>query len=499
MPQKFYITTAIPYASGDPHIGHFLEFIQADVLARYHRLQGEEVFFLTGTDEHGIKIAEYAVKAGKTPDRFVSEIAEKFQNIADALRISYSYFIRTTNQQKHWPNVRKIWELLADNGDIYKGHYKGKYCVGCEKYVTESDLENGLCPFHQKPPEELDEDNYFFRLSRYQDQLRQLIISDEVKILPGFRKQEVLSFIDRGIQDVSFSRPKEKLNWGIPVPGDESQVIYVWADALTNYLSGVDFAEAGVTFQRWWPPDVQIVGKDIWRFHALYWPAMLLSAHLPLPKVLFVHGFVTVGGEKISKSLGNGIDPIAIMQKFSVDADAVRYFFLREMSPVEDGDYTDEKFITRYNGDLANGIGNFLARVNQLGVLGGGTTALNTNTFQDAIAAAYNDYAKAMQEFRFNEALVFASQLVKIGDGYINEQKPWELLKSGTDEAHEKFNQHISSLTLLLGNIAQLLTPFMPATAEKILIAIGLAGQVPDAWQGKTVTFQSLSPLFPRK
>ncbi|KKU10124.1 MAG: Methionyl-tRNA synthetase, partial [Parcubacteria group bacterium GW2011_GWA1_45_7] len=352
---------------------------------------------------------------------------------------------------------------------------------------------------HQKPPEELDEGNYFFRLSRYQDQLRQLIISDEVKILPGFRKQEVLSFIDRGIQDVSFSRPKEKLNWGIPVPGDESQVIYVWADALTNYLSGVDFAEAGVTFQRWWPPDVQIVGKDIWRFHALYWPAMLLSAHLPLPKVLFVHGFVTVGGEKISKSLGNGIDPIAIMQKFSVDADAVRYFFLREMSPVEDGDYTDEKFITRYNGDLANGIGNFLARVNQLGVLGRGTIALNTNTFQDAIVAAYNDYAKAMQEFRFNEALVFASQLVKIGDGYINEQKPWELLKSGTDEAHEKFNQHISSLTLLLGNIAQLLTPFMPATAEKILIAIGLAGQVPDAWQGKTVTFQSLSPLFPRK
>jgi methionyl-tRNA synthetase len=508
MSQKFYITTAIPYASGDPHVGHFLEFIQADVLARYQRQQGKEVFFLTGTDEHGIKIAENANKANKTPIEFVSEIAKKFQEIADALRVSYSYFIRTTNQEKHWPNVRKLWELLAQNGDIYKGHYQGKYCVGCEKYLVDSDLENGLCPFHQTPPQELDEDNYFFRLSKYQSELKQLIESNEFRIVPEFRKQEVLSFIDQGLQDISFSRPKEKLGWGIPVPGDDSQVIYVWADALTNYLSGVDFAEAGLTFQRFWPPDIQIVGKDIWRFHALYWPAMLLSAHLPLPKTLFVHGFVTVGGQKISKSLANGISPIEIMQQFSVDADAIRYFFLREISPIEDGDYTEEKFLARYNGDLANGIGNLLARVNQLGVLGGSNVALGANVFQETIDKARLDFSQAIEEFRFNDALAVINQLTKAGDGYINEHKPWELLKqpttdnsqpTTTNNKQEEFKKIISSLIMLLGHMADLLVPFMPSTSEKILLALGLAGKNPDNWLGTTVSLHELSALFPRK
>jgi methionyl-tRNA synthetase len=508
MPQKFYITTAIPYASGEPHIGHFLEFIQADVLARYHRQLGQEVFFLTGTDEHGIKIAENARKANKAPKEFVDAIAKKFQEIADALRISYSHFIRTTNQEKHWPNVRKLWELLEQSGDIYKGHYRGKYCIGCEKYLVASDLENGLCPFHQTPPQELDEDNYFFRLSRYQEQLKKLIQDNQLLIVPDFRRQEVLAFIEQGLEDISFSRPREKLQWGIPVPNDDSQMIYVWADALTNYLSGVDFVETGLSFQRFWPPDIQIVGKDIWRFHALYWPAMLLSAHLPLPKTLFVHGFVTVGGQKISKSLGNGVSPIEIMQKFSVDADAVRYFFLREISPVEDGDYSDEKFLARYNSDLANGIGNLLARTNQLGVLAGGNFVLNANVFQETIDKARSDFDKAIEQFRFNDALALVGQLVKTGDGYINGHKPWELLKQpATDNSQpttpnnkqEEFGQIISSLVLLLANLADLLAPFMPSTSEKILLALGLAGKPVESWKGKIICFQALSPLFPRK
>ena len=342
MQQKFFITTAIPYTNGEPHIGHLLEFIQADAIARYQRLSQKEVFFLTGTDEHGIKIAETAKEKGKAPQEFVDGIAGLFKQSAEALNISFDYFIRTTDKKNHWPNVAKIWRAMVDSGDIYKGHYKGRYCVGCEKYLVESDLENNICPIHKTAPIEIDEDNYFFSLKKYQDQLRQIIESGELKIIPEFRKAEVLGFIENGLQDVSFSRPKDKLEWGIPVPDDDSQVIYVWADALTNYLSGVEYASAGGKFQRFWPPDLQIVGKDIWKFHALIWPAMLLSSHLPLPKSLMIHGFLTVAGEKISKSLGNGISPVQIMQKFGVSSDPVRYFLLREKNPFEDGYYYDE-------------------------------------------------------------------------------------------------------------------------------------------------------------
>lgn len=524
MPEKFYITTAIPYTNGEPHIGHFLEFIQADVIARYKRLLGKEVFFLTGTDEHGIKIAETAQKLNREPKAFVDEISSHFRSATDALNISYSDFIRTTDQQKHWPSVRKLWELMVENGDIYKGHYQGRYCVGCEKYVTDSDLENGLCPLHQKPPEELDEDNYFFRLSKYQDQLKRIITDGELKIVPEFRRSEILSFIDQGLVDVSFSRPKEKLQWGIPVPGDDSQVIYVWADALTNYLSGVGFFEAGVVFQRFWPPDLQIVGKDIWRFHALYWPAMLFSARLPLPKTLLIHGFLTVNGQKISKSLGNTISPIEIMQKFEVSSDAVRYFFLREVSPFEDGDYSDEKFLSRYNGDLANGIGNLLARVVKLGVLYGKEILLTENVFQERIAKTWEQYHSLLGEFRFNDALALVNQLVSEGDGYINEQKPWELLKNQPqtvdNEQQKRFEKIISSLVMLLGNISWLLNPFMPQTSEKILLTFGLASsselsskqnQAGDlasqvgafesnkGWYGRKIRLSEPIILFPRR
>ncbi len=509
MQQKFFITTAIPYTNGEPHIGHLLEFIQADAIARYQRLSQKEVFFLTGTDEHGIKIAETAKEKGKAPQEFVDGIAGLFKQSAEALNISFDYFIRTTDKKNHWPNVAKIWRAMVDSGDIYKGHYKGRYCVGCEKYLVESDLENNICPIHKTAPIEIDEDNYFFSLKKYQDQLRQIIESGELKIIPEFRKAEVLGFIENGLQDVSFSRPKDKLEWGIPVPDDDSQVIYVWADALTNYLSGVEYASAGGKFQRFWPPDLQIVGKDIWKFHALIWPAMLLSSHLPLPKSLMIHGFLTVAGEKISKSLGNGISPVQIMQKFGVSSDPVRYFFLREMNPFEDGDYSDEKFVFRYNGDLANGIGNLVARVSRLGNLYGKEVELKENEFSEKISSAWEKYHELMDDYKFNEVLALINQLVAEGDSYVNLHKPWALLKNSDQESVIRFEKTVSSLVLLLGNISWMFTPFMPQTAEKILIILGLAGQPsfgkaqdksPEAlaWQGRKIKFSEYPGLFPR-
>ncbi|OGY40039.1 MAG: methionine--tRNA ligase [Candidatus Brennerbacteria bacterium RIFOXYC1_FULL_41_11] len=515
MSQKFFITTAIPYANGEPHIGHLLEFIQADVVARHQRLLQKEVWFLTGTDEHGIKIAETAKKKGKEPQQFVDDISGKFKESAEALNVSFDYFIRTTDKKNHWPNVAKIWRSILDSGDIYKGHYKGRYCVGCEKYLVESDLEDGKCQIHKKEPIEIDEDNYFFKLSKYQDQLKNIIESGGLKIIPEFRKAEVLGFIENGLQDVSFSRPKNKLEWGIPVPDDDEQVIYVWADALTNYLSGVEYAQAGGKFQRFWPPDLQIVGKDIWKFHALIWPAMLLSAHLPLPKSLMIHGFLTVSGEKISKSLGNGISPIEIMKKYGVSSDAVRYFFLREINPFEDGDYSHEKFKARYNGDLANGVGNLVSRVSKLGNLYGKEIGLQENDFQEKINSVWNEYEKLISEYRFNEVLSLINRLVSEGDNYVNEHKPWELLKRDTSTSSEQiagqFEKVISSLVLLLGNIAWMLDPFMPQTSEKILIMLGLAspkgmsgeqsriiGSENYGWINKKIRFSEYSSLFPR-
>ena len=499
MAQKFFITTAIPYTNAEPHIGHLLEFIQADVIARYQKLQGKDVFFLTGTDEHGIKIAESAEKQGVAPQQFVDAVSAKFREGADALNVEYSYFIRTTDKQKHWPNVDKIWRAMVQEGDIYKGHYTGKYCVGCEKYLVANDMdEQGSCLIHKKAPVLIDEDNYFFKLSKYQKQLRDLIESGNLKIVPEFRKAEVLSFIDQGLQDISFSRPKEKLAWGIPVPDDESQVIYVWADALTNYLSGVDYANAGATFQRFWPPDVQVVGKDIWRFHALYWPAMLMSAHLPLPKTLVIHGFLTKDGEKISKSLGNVISPIDIMQKFHVHADALRYFFLREVPPFSDGDYTDARFVERYNGDLANGVGNLTSRVAKLGSLSESGITLGANDMQDAISQAWSAYQTAMDGYLFNDALEAIQRLVSVADEYVNTHKPWALLKAGDEASLKEFENRLSSLVFVLGNIGWLLMPFMPWNSERILEIAGLGMQGQGTWQGKHIKLEPAPALFLR-
>ncbi|MBZ9577470.1 methionine--tRNA ligase [Patescibacteria group bacterium] len=454
--KKFYIPTSIPYTNAPPHIGFALEAVQADVLARYHRILGEDVFFLTGTDEHGLKIKKAAQEAGKDPKEFTDEISAEFKKLEKTLNLSNDDFIRTTDEKRHWPTVKKIWLKLKENGDIYKKKYKGFYCSGCEAFITEKDLVDGKCPNHQIEPELVEEENYFFRLSKYLNQIEKSIKKDELKIIPETRKNEVLGYIKTGFGDISFSRAKEKY-WGFPVPDDDTQIIYVWGDALPNYISALGFAENGDKFKKYWPADVHCIGKDILKFHALIWPGMLLSLGLSLPKKIFVHGFITVGGQKMSKSLGNVIDPFELVEKYGIDA--VRYYLLREIPPTEDGDFTYEKFEQRYNSDLASGIGNLLARVR---VMAEGVSFKEDNLkiVEPKIKETRGNYKKALEEFKFNEALRAIWDLISFCDKYIEKERPWE--------KKENSPQVLGNLLVILNNIAELLQPFLPETSERI-------------------------------
>jgi methionyl-tRNA synthetase len=450
------------YTNSPPHIGFAFESIQADVLARYHRLLGEETFFLTGTDEHGTKVAKAAEEAGKNPKEFVDEISEKVRALKEILNLSNNDFIRTTDQKRHWPAVKKVWLKLKENGDIYKKKYQAFYCSGCEAFLTRRDLVDGKCAVHQIEPEIVDEENYFFKLSKYEREIKRAIEKDEMKIVPESRKNEILSFIGQGLEDVSFSRPREKLSWGIPVPNDPTQTLYVWADALTNYISAIGYFEETEQFKKLWPADVHCIGKDIVRFHAIIWPAMILSLGLPLPKTIFVHGFITVGGQKMSKSLGNVIDPFELVKKYGTDA--VRYFLLREIPPTEDGDFTYEKFEKRYNSDLAAGLGNLVARVITLAKK---LKTQNSNLkFQNSklkreILTKKEKWKKSLDEFKFNEVLKSIWDLISFCDRYIEKEKPWQ--KS------PKQKIVISDLVSTLKEISNLLNPFLPQTSEKIL------------------------------
>ena len=360
MPKKYYITTSIPYTNAPPHIGFALEIVQADVLARYFRTAGRDVFFLTGTDEHGLKTLRAAEVAGKSTIDFADEVSGKFAELAKTLNISNDDFIRTTDEKRHKPAVYKLWEKYIKNGDIYKKKYKGFYCAGCEAFKTGKEIIGGECIIHQKPVEIIEEENYFFKLSKYLPEIKKIIGKEKIKIVPESKKNEVLGMIGNGIEDVSFSRMKDKY-WGWPVPNDPSQNLYVWLDALPNYISALGYGSNEKQLKKYWPVNVHCIGKDIVKFHAIYWPAMLLSAGLDLPKSIFIHGFINVGGQKMSKSLGNVIDPFELVKKYG--ADAVRYYLLREIPSTEDGDFSFEKFKQRYNADLAGGVGNLVARV----------------------------------------------------------------------------------------------------------------------------------------
>ena len=362
---RFYITTTTPYVNADPHIGFALEVITADVIARYHSQLGEEVVFNTGTDEHGLKIYQQAQTEKLTPQQFTDKYSQRFRELKGLLNLGLTNFIRTT-EKHHEAAAQEFWRRCDAHGDIYKKLYKIKYCVGCELEKTESELVDGKCPIHpNKILEIIEEENYFFRFSKYQDKLLNLIDSDTYKIFPQKRKNEVVSFIKSGLEDFSISRSNERAHGvGVPLPGDDNQKIYVWFDALTIYMTGVGWGYDEKLWRRWWPADLHIIGKDIIRFHAVYWPAMLLSAGLPLPKALLVHGFISSGGRKMSKTLGNVIDPYAVIKKYGVEP--LRYFLLSQIPTLDDGDFTVEAFKSVYQADLANGLGNLAARLAKL-------------------------------------------------------------------------------------------------------------------------------------
>ena len=475
--KKFYITSSLAYTNAPPHIGFALEIIQADVLARFHRLLGDEIFFLTGTDENGIKNVQAAKKNRKTPKEFTDKISTKFKELTKILNLSNNDFIRTTDRKRHWPAVQKVWLKLEKNNDIYKRKYKGFYCVGCEAFIMEKDLIKGKCPIHQKKPEIIEEENYFFKLSKYSKRIEKILKADKVKILPKTRKNEILSFIKQGLKDVSFSRSREKLNWGIPVPNDKTQTIYVWGDALVNYISALGYIKNNNKFKKFWPADVHCIGKDIIRFHAIIWLGILLSLKLKLPKIILVHGFITSNHTKMSKSLGNVIDPFELVEKYGTDA--VRYFLLREIPPTEDGDYTQEKFEQRYNSDLASGLGNLTARVITLAKIFNFQFPISNEApsikFQKEINKIWKNYKKALDNFKFNEALEEIWKLISFCDRYIEKERPWEKKKNSL------FVVHCS--LLILSNIADMLQPFMPETSEKIL---------------KQIKTKKSKPLFPR-
>lgn len=456
--KKFYITTSIPYTNAPPHIGFALEIIQADVIARYQKNLDNDIFFLTGTDEHGQKTLKAAKAAGKKPLDFADEISDKYKNLTKILNISNSDFIRTTDEKRHLPSVYKLWEEYKKQGDIYKKKYKGYYCVGCEAFKTKKELIAGKCIIHQKKVEIVEEENYFFRLSKYLPQVKKILKTGKIKIIPETKKNEILNMIEQGMEDISFSRAKEKY-WGWPVPGDDSQNFYVWQDALPNYISALGYDNSSKEFEKYWPADVHCIGKDIVKFHAIYWPAMLLSAGLDLPKSIFIHGFINVGGQKMSKSLGNVIDPFELVNKYG--ADAVRYYLLREIPSTEDGDFTFEKFEQRYNSDLAGGIGNLVARV--LGIASKKDfNAKSTKNTKEKVAEIKAGYKSAIENFKFKDALSAAWELISYCDKYINEEKLWETKKP----------EVINNLFFVINEISILLEPFLPETSEKIKKAI---------------------------
>lgn len=453
---KFYVTCAIPYVNAPPHVGHALEFVQGDVVARYHKLLGDDVLLLSGGDENALKNVQAAQAAGIPAQQFVDENTQRFFELTRALNCQFDIWQKGSDQKTHFPSSQKLWKLCAK--DIYKKSYEGLYCVGCETFYTPEELnENGECFEHPgKKLEKVAEENYFFTLSKYQAKLIKLISEDTLRVVPGFRKNEVLSFLKQSLQDISISRSNARAkNWGVPVPGDPAQRMYVWFDALNIYQSGIGFGWDEKKYNTWWPADVHIIGKGISRFHAVYWPAFLLSAGLALPKTIFIHGYFTVNGQKMSKTLGNVIDPFALIKKYG--ADPLRYYFLREIPSTADGDFSEKRFKELYNADLANGLGNLVARVAKLKE--GGTYQASGVKFENVNTG---EYKKAIEEFRFHDALEIVWRKVKSTDQYINDKTPWKL-------QGEELKKILEPAVKQIQEIAILLQPFLPNTAEKIL------------------------------
>lgn len=463
---KKYITTAIPYMNGNPHIGHAMDYCLADVCARYYKLRGDEVRFQAGTDEHGGKIAQKAAEQGLTPQEFVDEKAATFKEFIGKLNVEYTDFVRTTDPE-HERRVQEIWRRLEKH--IYKANYEGWYCTGCERFVTEKECEEneGICPDHQKPYEKLSEENYYFRIADFKKSITLAIENDEIQILPLFRKKEILRLLEE-TPDVSISRPRTQLEWGVPVPDDKEQVMYVWMDALANYLTVIGYPDAS-DFNEWWPAAAQFVGKDILRFHAIIWPAMLLGLGLSLPKTLVSHGMILANGQKMSKSIGNVVDPALVIDEYGIDA--FRYFFLRHVDTFADADFTWERFERAYNTELANDLGNLVQRLATLVAKNG--VKIKTLDYKNDMVGENScrvreldkEYMELMDSFQFSRAFDYSWEKVQGINKKIDDEKPWALAKNGETE---KLSRCLNDLVQELLEAATLLTPFIPRAAENI-------------------------------
>lgn len=463
MPTRFYITTPIYYVNDQPHLGHSYTTLVADVLARYYRdkLGQDQVFFLTGTDEHGSKIAEKAASEGKQVEDFVDENSSKFKEVWQTLQITNDDFIRTTDE-RHEVAVTKIMGKLrasqTPKGEdtLYQGEYEGLYCVGCERFLTAKELVDGKCPLHNREPEKIKEKNWFFRLTDFLPVIEEKINNGELEIYPETRKNETLGLLKQGLEDFSITR--QSVKWGIPLSWDSEQTIYVWVEALMNYLTGIGYPADEKNYQQWWPA-VQVLGPDILKFHAIFWPAILIALDLPLPKKLLVHGFFTVDGQKMSKSLGNAIDPNALVEKYGVDA--TRYLILSQFSFGSESDIKVSEFKERFNGELANGLGNLVARVTNLAA-----KYLPADTAIPEFEATRNEEVyQLIEQVKFKEALSIIWEMITYCDQKLEETKPWELGKTDPEATKEVLVDILSRIKV----IGQLIKPFMPETAEKII------------------------------
>ena len=545
----FYISTAIDYVNAEPHLGHAYEKIATDVVARFQRLMGRPVFFLTGSDEHGTKIEKTAAKRGLTPKQHTDEMVEAFKAAWDYLNLSYDRFIRTTDPE-HYAVVAQLWRKLAAKGDIYKKRYQGLYCAGCEKFVNERDLdEAGNCPHHQAPPEVVEEENYFFRLTRYKEALQALVkgesfvppegtesiqIKDFVK--PEFRALETLGMIE-DLEDISVSRNKSAVSWGIPVPDDEEQVIYVWIDALSNYITGIGYLQETdqqkALFEKFWPANIHMVGKDILRFHAIYWPAMLMAASIAPPQQVFAHGFININDAKISKSVGNVVSPFTLRDRFDLpNPDPIRYYLMTVATMGQDGSFTEDDFKLRVNADLSNNLGNLLNRTISMvgkyfeGVVPattikasgrGGSCALpgkNDGSPQEApLQGVLGDRRKQFEEIRiayealdFPKAAALSLELVDIANRAINDQEPWTLFKEGR---MDELATLMVSVLETLRQVAILLSPMIPTMSNGIWSQLGFKTNLIDTathkpnflwnalWEEQIPAGQKLNPQGP--
>ncbi len=458
---KVYLTTTLPYVNAEPHIGFALEIVEADVIARHRRHLGDEVFFNTGTDEHGQKIATKAAEAGKDPQTYTDEYAATFKSLRESLNVSFDAFIRTTDPY-HKAAAQEFWKRCDAKGDIYKKKYATKYCVGCELEKTDSELDHGKCSIHPNLEVQIiDEENYFFRLSKYGPALKEYFTAHSDFIVPQYRANEMLALIDSGLQDFSISRLRAKMSWGIPVPGDDEHVMYVWFDALVNYIATLGWPD-DQRFSDFWP-GIQFAGKDNVRQQSVMWQGMLLSAGIPLTKQIMIHGFVSVDGQKMSKSLGNVINPQDLVQKYGTDG--VRYLLLRHFNPFEDTDVSWTKFDEWYNANLANGLGNLVARVMKLA-----EDNLDTPITIPEPAPFAKEFLDALDRFEFNKAMDYIWSRIQAVDQRINAEEPFKLVKTDTEAGKKLIAELVHELT----QIARLLTPFMPSTAEKISAAVAV-------------------------